>query len=143
MAGSKTAYLSKALLDHVLGRTAYTAPATLYAAISTAPFDPNATGTSMSEVDTGAAPSYARLAIANDVAHWPNASLDAPAVKSNAEDLIWATAGESWGVPLSVYLCDALTGGNALYGCDVNSADEIAGGGTFKLLEGTFVFSED
>ena len=50
MAGSKTAFMEQALLQHALGNVVYTAPGTWYVALSTLAFDPTATGASMSEV---------------------------------------------------------------------------------------------
>lgn len=140
MAGSKTAYLSKAILDHVLGRTTYTAPATLYVVLSTAAFDPLATGSACNEVAGGA---YARVASTNNTTEWPNASSAAPSIKANANDLVFPTATADWGTPLAAYLADASSSGNLLYGADIPSSSDVAIGDIFKIFAGTFIFSED
>lgn len=142
MPGSKTSYLSKKLLDHVAGATIYVPPATMYVALSLSAFDPEVTGDAFSEIsDVGTA--YARVAVTNDTTNWPLATLAAPAVKSNGADIIFPTATDDWGLPLAVYLLDAASSGNPLYGCDINSSDDVLSGGTFKILEGTLILTED
>jgi hypothetical protein len=141
MAGGKTAYLSQAMLDHVLGGATFTQPATVYIALSSAAYDPNATGSAMNELAaTGA---YARVAVTNDGTGWAAASAAAPSVKSNINDVAFAAASAAWAEPLSAYICDAASGGNALYGADFTSPSPVNSGDTFKILAGTFVISED
>lgn len=140
MAGSKTAFLSKALLDHVLGRTTYTAPATLYVVLSLSPFDPLATGSACDEITGGA---YARVASTNNTTEWPNASSAIPSIKANASDLVFPAATADWGTPMSAYLGDASSSGNLLYGADLPSSSDVPIGETFKIFASTFIFSED
>jgi hypothetical protein len=142
MAGGKTAYLSQAMLDHVLGGATFTQPATVYIALSAAAYDPNATGTAMSELDDTVG-AYARLAVTNDSSSWAAASAAAPSVKSNVNDLAFAAATADWAEPLSAYICDAATGGNTLYGADFTTPTPTSSGDTFKILAGTFIISED
>lgn len=140
MSGSKTAYLSKALLDHVLGGPNYVRPANIWFVLSTSAFDPNATGSACDEVVGGA---YGRLEFANDTTTWGSASAAAPSLKSNNDDLVWPTATASWGTPLSVYVADAATAGHLLYGADLSDTAEVAISDVFKILAGTYIFSED
>ena len=141
MSGSKTAYLSQRLLDHVLGGEPYVPPSEIWFVISTAEFDPLATGTACAEVLAG---DYDRLGASNDADTFTAATPDvAPSVKSNVADLVWASATSDWGTPGSVYVADAADGGNLLYGADLSSADDVGVGDVFKILAGTFVFSED
>lgn len=140
MAGSKTAYLSKKLLDHVLGGAAYTPPATLYLCLSTAAFTPTATGAAMNEVN---AVGYARLAIASDGTNWSVGTAAAPSEKHNLLELAFAPATATWGTPQSAYLADASTGGNALYGSDITNPQAIAIADVAKIAAGAFVFNED
>lgn len=102
-------YLEDKVLDHLLGRTTYTAPATLYVGLWTTALDDDATGSSAGEV-SGA--SYARVAVTNDSTNWPAASAGS---KSNANIISFGQAGEAWGTIRTVALLDASTAGNALF----------------------------
>lgn len=133
MAG-KSDYLELKMLDHVLGKTTYTAPSTLYVALFTsAPTDAGG-GT---EVATG---SYARAAVTNDTAKFPNASGGA---KSNADDVIFATASASWGTVVAVGIYDASTAGNLLFWTNLATPINVPNGGTFSFGATTLVFVED
>lgn len=140
MAGSKTAYLSKKLLDHGLGGATYTPPTTVFVLLSTAAFDPAAVVGSMSEVT---ASDYARLSVGANSTYWTAATAAAPSEKHNVSDLAWAPATSSWGTPQSVYLADASTGGNLLYGADITNPQLISSGDTPKIVAAAFVFNED
>jgi hypothetical protein len=141
MAGSKTLYLAKAVNDHVLGRTTYTAPATLYVLLSLAAFDPTATGSACNEIPSSGA--YARVAVTNNTTEWPNSTSAIPSIKANANDIVFPTATADWGTPLSAYLADASSSGNLLYGADIPTSSDVAIGDIFKIFAGTFIFSED
>ena len=140
MAGSKTAYLSQAVLDHCLGGTPFVPPADIWFVVSMSPFDSSATGDACAELT---AADYARLEAVNDDTTWAPASVGAPSLKSNLSDLVWAEATTDWGEPLSMYVADAATSGNLLYGADLAANDGVAIADIFKILAGTFVFSED
>ena len=134
MAGSKSNYLENKLLDHVLGNTAYSAPATIYVALYTvAPTDAGG-GT---EVSGG---SYARVALANNTANWPNAS---GGLKSNGTVIEFATATANWGTIVAAALFDALTGGNILYWGTLVENKTVDSGGTFRFNIGDFDITED
>lgn len=139
MAGSKTAYLSRKMLDHALGGAAYVPPATLYLVLSTSAFDPAATGSACAEVP---AAGYARIAITNDGTAWSAATAAEPSEKHNLADLAYAAATSAWGTPQSAYLADAATLGNLLYGADITNPQVIGVGDTAKIAALAFVFQE-
>ena len=139
MAGSKSAYLEAALLDYVLSGTSYTPPGTVYFALSTAAFDTSSDGTSMTEVTGG---SYARQSQTNNATNWPAATGGNPAVKANGLAATFPTATANWGTVLSVYLVDASSGGNVLYGADLAASVVVNSGSGFAIPIGQFVLSE-
>lgn len=139
MAGSKTTYLAQKLLDHGLGGDTWAQPATVYVVLSTAAFDPNATGAGANEIAAG---DYARFAVANNLTEWTGATLASPAEKHNVHDFIWAVATSDWGTPQSAYLADAAVDGNLLYGSDITNPQVIGAGDTAKIPATTFVFEE-
>lgn len=139
MAGSKCAYLQTIAQNHFLGATAFSVPGTLYVALSTANFDPTATGAALNEVTGG---SYARVSYTNNTTNWPASTGSNPATKSNGTDIIFPVATASWGTILSAYLCDASTVGNALYGADLLTGTPAPSGGTFAIGALTWTFLE-
>lgn len=103
---SKSDYLENEILDHILGGSDYTRPATVYVAIYTA--TPNDAGGG-TEVSGG---SYARAAVTNNATNWPAASGGA---KSNGSAITFPTPTAGWGTATSFGIFDASTGGNLLY----------------------------
>lgn len=141
MAGSKTQYLAKAILDHCLGGNQFTPPTQLWFVLSGQAFSPTATGAACNELTNT---DYGRIEVTNDATTWSPASDASPSVKSNINDIPWATATEDWPeTPTSIYVADAATLGNLLYGADLFNPQAVATGDVFKVLAGTFVFSED
>lgn len=103
---SKSDYLESKVLDHLLGRTTYTAPATVYVALyTTAPTDAGG-GT---EVSGGG---YARKAVTNDATNWPAASGGS---KANGTAIAFPEATANWGTVVAWGLFDASSDGNLLY----------------------------
>lgn len=139
--GSKTTYLENALLAHVLGDTAYTAPSTLYAVLSDAAFDPTKTGTTVSEISTSSG--YARVSLTNDTTNFPAPTGGNPASLSNGTDWAFPTPTFDWGTVMSIYLADASSGGNLLYGTDVTgSGVDVVAGQQFTVNAGDFIVRE-
>jgi hypothetical protein len=134
VAGSKSDYLEKIILDLVLGASAYSAPGTVYIALSTAAYSDAATGSSMTEVSGG---SYVRLAVTNNSTNWPAASGTSPATKTNGTAFTFVTATGSWGTVASFYIVDASTAGNVLYGGDLSVSKAIASGDTATFASST------
>lgn len=140
MAGSKSDYLEKAILDHLLGGTTLAKPATVYVALSTAVYSDAATGASMAEVTGGA---YARVAVTNNATNWPNATGTSPAQKQNGTAITFPTATASWNTVNSFYVVDAASGGNVLYGGDLTTPKAIASGDTATFAAASITITED
>ena len=84
--GKHSQYLERKLLDHVYGKTAYTAPATLYIALlKSEPVEGVGGVLTLVEANyTG----YARKSVANTTANWNDA---VGRLKTNKTDIIFAT----------------------------------------------------
>lgn len=141
MAGNKSAFLERTLLDFLLSGVAYTPPSIIYLALSTSSFSTNATGSVMNEVITTNT-AYGRVAINATLANFPAASGSNPATKSNGVVFTFPTATASWGTILSAYLVDALTGGSILYGADLTASKVIQTGDTATYAVGALTITE-
>lgn len=145
MAGSKSDYLEAKILDLVLGAVAYTAPATIYVALSTALYSDAATGSAMNEVSSTST-GYARVAVTNSLTNFPAATGTNPTTKTNGTAITFPTATGSWGGAPGVqsfYFVDATTGGNVLYGGDLALAKVIAIGDTATFANSSIIVTED
>lgn len=142
MAGGKSEYLEKALLDHVMGGPDYVRPATVYIALCTGVWDDALTGATIVEPVVG---SYARVASTNDATNWPGALRpDASgALKANGVDLLFPTPTAAWGTVKSVAVCDAATGGNVLWGGDLVVPKAVASGNVIAFATATLAWKED
>lgn len=141
MAGSKTLYLENKALDTVLGGPVMSLNATVYIALSTAAFTTAATGSTMNEISTGTG-AYARVAVPNNTPgqSWTVAS---SGTKANAAVFTFPAATANWGTVQSFYICDALTGGNTLYGADLTTARTINNGDTASFAVGAITLTEN
>lgn len=128
-------YLENELLDHVFGAAAYTAPGTLYLALSTT--NPLDDGSGINEPSGG---SYARLGVANNLTNWPAA---AGGSKSNGQDFTFVTATASWGVIAYMAIFDAVTGGNMLAHAALTSSKTIDNGDTVIFETGNLTVTLD
>ena len=144
MAGSKSDYLEKAILDYLLGATALAVPPTtatpVYVALSTAAYSDAATGAAMTEVSGNA---YARVAVANNTTNWPASTGTSPAQKQNGTAITFPAATGSWGTVTSFYIVDAAANGNVLYGGDLSVAKAIASGDTATFAANSITITED
>lgn len=122
-------YLENKVLDHVIGGTAYTAPATVYVGLWTAD-DGLESGTLTSEVSGG---SYARQSITFAAASGGSSS-------SNAT-VTFPTATANWGTITHVALMDASTAGNVLFHGAVTTSKTIESGDTFQISAGNLTIS--
>lgn len=95
-------YLANKLLDHTVGNVAYTAPATVYMALSTAAI--TSTGSPTEPVGNG----YSRSSVAF-------ATAAANAVIENSAAVTFTATGSNWTPVVSAAIMDASTGGNVLY----------------------------
>jgi len=102
-------YSAKKILEHIVGKTAFTMP-TAYVALYVG--DPQDGGTEVSGVD------YAREETAGS--DWGNATFTIPIGSiSNVNDIDFGTAGGAWGTVDSVAIFDAATDGNMLITGDI------------------------
>lgn len=121
-------YLEDSVLDHVVGKTAYTSP-TVYVGLSST--TPAEDGTSVTEPSTG---SYARVSTA--AGDWNAASAGAT---SNANAVTFAQASADWvsGANLTYLVAyDALTVGNELFYGLLTVAKPVLNGDTASFPAG-------
>ena len=108
-------YLSRALLNHLLGNGAYTVPTNRYVALMT-----NVGGTEVSGNN------YARV-LCNS---WSVATLADPSVSTNSAVITFPTPSGSWGTVTHFQLFDALTGTtNALSDVETLTASKTIASG--------------
>lgn len=119
-------FLENKVLDHLLGATAYSAPATVYVGVSTT--TPNDDGSNFSEPSGY---SYARVTVINNTTNWPNAS---SGLKKNGADIAFPTATGSWGTVTHFALFDDPTAGNMLLWGPLAEAKLVSNGDTLKFL---------
>jgi hypothetical protein len=126
--------LANALLDHIFGRTTYTAPATLHLALFTTP--PTAAGGGV-EVSGG---SYARAAVTNNTTNFPSASNKA---KTTGANISFPAATAGWGTVTAWGFFDASSGGNLLWWGPVAPTVNVASGDTARFNAGSLVLTAE
>lgn len=132
---SKSDYLEAKLQNHVLGNTAYSAPATVYFALYV--IAPSDTGGGTEASGNG----YARVAVTNNTTNF-----GAPVgnVKSNSTDIVFPTATGGWGGAVtSVGVLDAASGGNLLMWATLGANVTVASGDIPTFAAGNFTWTED
>lgn len=129
-------YMEDAILAWFQGTTFPAVPTNQYFALfTTAPV--NASDGSAVEVS---GTSYARKAIAPSSSLWANPSGAAPATSANAENIVFATPGGSWGTVVGWGIYDASSGGHLLeYGAFSGVA--VGSGDTVEFLTGNLTLS--
>lgn len=138
MAGSKTIYLSKKLLDLPVGGQAYSAPL-IYVGLWTSTVDDTATGSTAGEASyTG----YTRVQVTNNLTNFPAATGTTTASKSNANAITFPTSTGGSSSVTYVGVCDASSGGNMLYWTDC-TATTINSGDTPQIVSTALAFVED
>ena len=115
-------HLENALINATLRNTAYTSPATVYAALFTT--DPTDAG-SGTEVSGG---SYARTSI----------TFGSPSngVTTNSADVTFPTCTAAWGTVTHMGIYDASTSGNLLYHTPLDASKTVDSGDIFKISSG-------
>lgn len=130
MPGAMTDYLEKKLLDHTLGKAAFTMPAGVYLGLLTA--DPTDTGSATSEISTTGGTAYARQAItAAMTAADPTAGSS-----SNSTAITFPVAGADWGNIAYFGIFDAPTGGNMLLKAPTTTTRQILAGDQYVVSAG-------
>lgn len=126
---SASDYLEDKVLDHVLGNTAFTQPASLYVGLFTASTGLEA-NTPSAEVAGG---SYARK----------TASFGAASSGASATDatITFDAATANWGTITHVAVMDAASDGNVLFWGAVTTAKTIETGDTFQISSGALTIS--
>lgn len=115
-------YLENKVLDHVLGTTSYTMPATVYIGLSTGSFADDNSGTEL----TGNG--YARQSIAFDAA--------ASGTTDNTSNVDFPAATGSWGTVSHYGLFDASSGGNLLIHGAFTVSKTVASGDILRIAAG-------
>jgi hypothetical protein len=133
MPSGKGTYWANKALDEALGGVDFTPPPTLYIALYTAAPSAGGGGT---EVSGG---SYARVAVTNDLTHWPSASGGS---KSNALTITFPTATADWGTVVAVAIMDASSGGNELYFGSLTQSKVVSNGDTAQFAASALTVTE-
>jgi len=116
-------YLENKVLDHVLGTTSYTMPATVYIGLSTGSFADDNSGTELSGFG------YARQSVAFDAA--------ASGTTDNTAAIDFPTAsGGSWGTVSHWGLFDASSAGNLLIHGSFTASKTVADGDILRIAAG-------
>jgi hypothetical protein len=143
MAGSKSNYLSKKLLEEALGGVAYTSATNTYLALLTVTPDDTSTGSTITETDYA---SYARTLVGtsnNQTDAWNAATGTTTAVVTNKNAITAPVAtGASTNPLVAVAIVDAASAGNVLYWATITSTP-IANGDTPKINAASFSVTED
>jgi len=135
---AKSDYLENALVNLVLGGTAFAAPANVYLALFTTM--PNDAGVGGVEVTIGVN-GYARAARANDASTWGAATTNGTRTNSAAA-FTFPSPGGSWGTVVGVGIYDAATAGNLLYYGLLSAPKTIASGQIYKFAAGSLSITE-
>jgi len=128
------------ILQYVLGRAAYTAPAGAYAAL----FSTTATADNGTFVElTGAGYARATIDATNAAAAWSATTTDATGTwKTNAAQITFPTASAGW-LPATGYgIYDAQTTGVLLYWGTFGSATTVGAGATASFAAGALKVTE-
>ena len=125
MAGYLTDYANNKVLDQLFGAVPLAPPASLYFGLSQAP------ATKSGVVAEPSGGSYARVAVPNDVAHFPAAGAGA---KSNAAAITFSAPTSGWGSVVSVFVADSSSGGNVIAMADLPSPKTISSGGAAPTI---------
>ena len=120
-------YLADKLIRLEARGEAYSFPANLYFALSTA--DPTADASGLTEPSGGG---YAREEVARNTSNW---SAGSDGTVANAVELVWPTATADWGTITHIAIMDASTGGNMLRYFPIPNRT-ILNGGLFRILVG-------
>lgn len=132
--GAFTDYLENKMLGHLFG-TAYTAPTTVYMALSTT--TPTDAGGNVTQPSGNG---YARVAIGNNSTNWNAAS---GGTVTNKTAITFPEATGSWGTVTHFVLYDAATAGNALIWGALTASKAIGTGDTASFAAGALSISLD
>ncbi len=131
-------YAENKYIDHLVRGTAFTAPATVYVGLSTAPCSDSSFGT---EVSGG---SYARVSVTANTTNWAGtqsagsttASSGTGGQTSNNIAVNFPTPSAGWGTVTHWFLADASTSGNLLICAALTVSKTINSGDTVSFAIG-------
>lgn len=130
---SASTFLENKILDHVLGNTTYTQPATVYLALFTGAASTNLEANVITdEVATG---NYAREVVTFAAASGGSISIDAT--------VTFNVATADWGTVTTCAVMDSLTGGNVLYWGTLVSSKTVSTGDTMQFTSGNLTITLD
>jgi hypothetical protein len=132
------------ILQFVLGKAAYTAPAGCYAALfsTIGVADPGGTNPLPTEL-TGGGYTRATIDAANSAAAWSATVTDGTGVwKNNAAQISFPTASAGWTAATGYGIYDAATVGNLLYWGTFASATTVGSGATASFAPGALKVTE-
>lgn len=127
-----TNYLDNKMLDHVWGKTTYTAATTVYFGLSTSAA--NKSGT----VAEPSGNNYARVSMTNNTTNFPNAS---SGNKATGAAVTFGAPSGSWGTIKSVFIADASSGGNVLVMADITAVALDGSSPAPSIALGAFTFA--
>lgn len=130
--GSLSNYAENKILEHSLGKTSWTMPTNVYAALYTVSPTESGGGTEVS------ASGYARVAITFGSA--------SGGVISNSADIRFPAVGNtsaSWGTVVAIGILDASTSGNLIWYGATSATVAIDTGDNFTIATGGLVISLD
>lgn len=130
-----TTFAADKVLDHLLGRTAYTMPTVFVGLFTTNPTEPAGTG---GVEATGG--SYARVALSTGVGSLMGAAASGSSTSTSAITFAQATA--NWGTITGLGFFDAVTGGNLLASGPLAANEVVNSGDTFSFPTGNVTVSE-
>ena len=125
MAGYLTDYANNKVLDQLFGAVPLSPPSSLYFGLSQSP------ATKSGSVAEPSGGSYTRVAVPNDMAHFPAAGAG---TKSNAAAITFPAPTSSWGSVMSVFVADSPSGGNVIAMADLPTPKTIASGGSAPTI---------
>ena len=123
VAQSSSSYLIGKFYGVALQGTSYTPPATVYVALATGTFTPQACTT---EVSGGA---YARVAITSNTSNW---TVSSGSISNNVA-ITFPAPTANWGTVNQFCFYDASTGGNLLVSAQLNISQAIKTVGVFTI----------
>lgn len=129
MSGNLSDYAENKLLDHILGKTAFTMPSNVRIALLTT--DPGEVGPG-TEVSGGG---YARQSLATSPASGGSAA--------TSGEISFPQATADWGTVTHIALFDATTNGNMLWHAPLNAPKIIQNGDQAIITAGDLAFTLD
>jgi hypothetical protein len=129
-------YIQPLLLAAIFGggasQTQWTGKATLYIAVSTATWSTSVTDATLTGGEPTSAGSYARITVTNNTTNFPAPTGSNPCTSELNVSFSFATSTGAWSTgttPLaSVFIADALTGGDVLWSGALTPATDIVNG---------------